>query len=79
MFLEPKRLHSTQVLSSPSVWKHYNRMTVLHFFRLNSTLYLSILFACITPCSLHIIHAVKTFKVKIFRHFQNVVWNFRKI
>ena len=33
-----KRLYSTNEWSTPAEWKHYNKMAVLHFFRVNYTL-----------------------------------------
>ena len=38
MFQSPKRLYSTNVWSTPAVWKQYNKMAVLHFFLVNSSL-----------------------------------------
>ena len=33
------KLYSTNMCSTPAVWKQYNKMAVLYFFRLNSTLH----------------------------------------
>ena len=34
----PKRLYSINMWSTPAVWKQYNKMAVLNFFLVNSTL-----------------------------------------
>jgi len=36
----PNRLYSINMLSTPAVWKQYNKMAVLHFFLVNSSLYI---------------------------------------
>ena len=36
----PKRLYSINVWSTPAVWKQYNKMAVLHFCLVNSSLYI---------------------------------------
>ena len=43
----PKRLYSTNMWSTPAVWKQYNKMAVLHFLLLNSSLIYSILFVSV--------------------------------
>ena len=44
VYLPPPRKSYAPVLYTFSLWKQYNKMVVLNFFRLNSTLYLFILF-----------------------------------
>jgi len=34
----PKKLYSANMWSTPAVWKQYNKMAVLHFILVNSTL-----------------------------------------
>ena len=36
----PNRLYRINMWSTPEVWKQYNKMAVLHFFPLNSSLYI---------------------------------------
>ena len=36
----PNRLYSINMWSTPAEWKQYNKMAVLHFFRVNFSLYI---------------------------------------